>query len=167
MNAEAAQLEAAVTRVRTASDSGAAGIPQGDIRLFLAAELARDTLAAPRVAGELFNRIVVEWPDSPYAPKAVIAGGRLDSTWADSARTLLVERYSGSPYLAVLRGEDAYGYRALEDSLLAFATAQRVNAAPPGDRPRAAPRRPGAPAAVRRPPTDVDAGDAPRRQPEP
>ncbi len=166
VNAEAAQLEAAVIRVRGATDSGAAGIPQGDLRLFLAAELARDTLAAPRVAGELFHRIVVEWPDSPYAPKAVIAGERLDSTWSDSARSLLVERYSASPYLAVLRGEEADGYRALEDSLFAFATARHMNAAPLGERPRAAPRRAGEPVGARRRPSDVDSGDVPRRQPE-
>jgi tetratricopeptide (TPR) repeat protein len=159
-NGEVGDLLAAVTRVRLAVDSGTANIPQGDLRLFLAAELARDTLAAPRVAGELFRRIVSEWPASPYAPKALLAAELIDSTWADSAQALLAERYTDSPYLAVLRGEPADGYRALEDSLLAFAatlpTPQR-----PGARGR--PIRPGEPDAPRRrvrelPPTDPAAG---------
>ena len=59
----------AITRVRVAAESGAAGIPQGDLRLFLAAELARDTLAAPRVAGELFRRIVVSGRLRPTRPR--------------------------------------------------------------------------------------------------
>lgn len=120
---EAGQLLGSVTRVRLAADSGGSDTPQGDLRLFLGAEVARDTLAAPRLAGELFHRLVTEWPASPYAPKALLAGEQLDTTWADSARVLLTERYGESPYLAVLRGESAEGYKELEDSLLAFAVA--------------------------------------------
>lgn len=161
VSSESGQLVATVTRVRVSADSGAAGILQGDLRLFLAAESARDTLAAPHVAAELFRRIVAEWPESPYAPKALIAGQRLDSTWADSARVLLVERYSDSPYLAVLRGEEPDGYRALEDSLLAFAVAQPVGrAAAPGG--RAAQPRPGEPTDARRRPRGPEAPGAPR-----
>ncbi len=74
IGAEAGRLGATLSRVRSAADSGGAAIPQGDLRLFLAAESARDTLAAPHVAGELFRRIVAEWPESPYAPKALLAG---------------------------------------------------------------------------------------------
>ncbi|MGH7498911.1 MAG: tetratricopeptide repeat protein, partial [Gemmatimonadales bacterium] len=146
INLDAMMLEATIGRVQFAADSGGAAIPEGDLRLFLAAESARDTLAAPRVAGELFRRIVTEWPESPYAPKALLAGERLDSTWADSAQMLLAERYSDSPYLAVVRGEAPDGYRILEDSLLAFAAAQPVTRPPPGVR-----ARPGAPGAGRAP----------------
>jgi hypothetical protein len=146
---EATDLFTAVTRVRLAVDSGAANIPRGDLRLFLAAEVARDSLLAPRVAGELFRRIVSEWSASPYAPKALLAGQLVDSTWADSAQALLAERYTDSPYLAFLRGEPADGYRALEDSLLAFAATIP------------APQRPG----VRgRPPLRGDEPDVPRRR---
>ncbi len=144
---EAAQLLTSVTRVRVAADSGGAGVPQGDMRLFLGAEVARDTLAAPRMAGGLFRTLVSEWPASPYAPKALLAAERLDSTWADSAKILLAERYGDSPYLAVLRGESSEGYRVLEDSLLDFAAAlPAVRAAPPAVRRRA--REPDAPGAV-------------------
>ena len=48
VTSDASQLASAVDRVRSASDSGAAGIPQGDLRLFLAAESSRDSLLAPR-----------------------------------------------------------------------------------------------------------------------
>jgi hypothetical protein len=36
-------------------------------------------------------------------------------------QSVLQERYAGSPYVAILRGEDPPGYRQLEDSLSAFA----------------------------------------------
>ncbi len=159
VNAEAGHLFAIVSRVRAAADSGAPDVPQGDLRLFLGAEVARDTLAAPRVAGELFRRIVTEWPDSPYAPKALLAVGQVDSTWADSAQVLLAERYGDSPYLAVLRGEAAEGYRELEDSLLAFAAAAPA-ARPtlPGVR-RRPPIAPNQPPGVRRRPREPDLPD--------
>jgi len=166
---EAGQLLSTVTRVRLAADSGGAGVPQGDMRLFLGAEAARDTLAAPRLAGGLFRRLVSEWPASPYAPKALLAAGRLDPTWADSANTLLAERYGDSPYLAVLRGEPAEGYRVLEDSLLEFAAAlPAVRVAPPAVRRRVpepeAPDvvRPGAATGARRRAIAPEEEDAPR-----
>ena len=159
---EVADLLAAITRVRVAADSGGASFPQGDLRLFLAAELARDTLEAPRVSGSLFRRIVVEWPTSPYAPKALLAAEMIDSTWADSAQALLAERYTDSPYLAAVRGESTDGYRALEDSLLAFAAT--IPASPrPGVRGRPGRVQPDEPDAPRRrprqpPPTDPVTG---------
>jgi hypothetical protein len=135
----------------------AAGSPQGDLRLFLLGEAARDTLEAPRLAHGIFLRILNEWPDSPYAPKAVLAAQQLDPAWADSGRVLLETRYVDSPYLAMIRGEEGSAYRSLEDSLGAFAIAT----AGPSRRNRA---RPGAPDASAR-----DDDDAPgrRRQPNP
>jgi hypothetical protein len=117
--------------------------PQGDLRLFLAAEAVRDTLAAPRLANAMFHRIHEDWPWSPYAPKAILAAQQLDSTWTDSARVLLEERYLDSPYLALIRGEATPAYRQLEDSLGRFsatlsAPAQRspgARRAPPPSRP--------------------------------
>ena len=121
---------------------------QGDLRLFLVAESARDTLAAPRLAEALFRRIHEEWPSSPYAPKAILAAQQLNPGWVDSARALLEVQYFDSPYLARVRGEATPEYRQLEDSLGTFAA---LLAAMRPDRAR------------RRPPPAVD----PRRRPEP
>ncbi len=149
------QLGSTVRTVLAASDSSVPGSPQGDLRLFLAAEAARDSLQAPRLAEGFFLRIVNDWPDSPYAPKAVLAAQQLNPGWADSARSLLEARYFYSPYLSVIRGEDDTAYRQLEDSLAAFAaggsgTPQRT--------------RPGAPNRAPIPSPDDTAG---RRRPQP
>jgi hypothetical protein len=120
---EAAQLSSILSLVQNAADSATPETAQGDLRLFLAAETARDSLQAPRLARTLWRRILDTWPDSPYAPKAILAAQQLDSTWADSARALLQERYPNSPYLAMIRGEDPPDYRQLEDSLGAYAAA--------------------------------------------
>ncbi|MEA2722321.1 MAG: hypothetical protein QOH59_92 [Gemmatimonadales bacterium] len=139
---ELIRLGNAATGVLTATASVTPGSPQGDLRLFLAAEAARDTLGAPRLADGLFQRILREWPESPYAPKAALAAQRLNPEWADSARALLEARYFESPYLAMIRGEEGSAYRQLEDSLGAFAAAQAQAAArAPGVRP-ATPSRP-------------------------
>jgi hypothetical protein len=68
----------------------------------------------------------------------VLAVQQLDSTWADSARGLLENRYLDSPYMAVIRGEWSEEYRQLEDSLGSYAAALapqptpgRVRRAPP------------------------------------
>jgi hypothetical protein len=121
MSAEAAQLRDQVVRILVASDSALPGIPQGDLRLFLAAESARDTLGAPRLAAVLFRTIVETLPDSPYAPKALLAGKSLDPEWGELVTPLLEERYAYSPYVAMLRGEEPYGYEQLEDSLQGYA----------------------------------------------
>jgi hypothetical protein len=123
---EAIPLLTALDRVRTVADSTDVAAPQGDLRLFLAAEMARDSLGAPVLAATLFRRIVEGAPNSAYAPKALLAAQQLDSSWADSARALLSDRYGASPYAALLRGEDAPGYQLLEDSLHTFAIAQAI-----------------------------------------
>ena len=150
-------LRGTAAGVLAASDSTAAGSPQGDLRLFLAAETARDSLKAPQLAEVIFLRIVNEWPDSPYAPKAVLAAQQLNPTWADSARALLETRYTYSPYLARIRGEEDSGYRQLEDSLGAFAAASSA-AARPGGQPT--PRRP-------QPAPRIGDEEAPSRRPQP
>lgn len=131
---EAARLSATIAGVLAAAGL-TTDAPLGDLRLFLAGEAARDSLAAPRLAGGIFHRILLEWPTSPYTPKAVLAAQQLDSTWADSARSLLEERYADSPYLALIRGEATPAYRHLEDSLGAFAAALAPSVRPAGDRP--------------------------------
>jgi hypothetical protein len=154
---DARQLQATATRVIRSYESIPPGSPQGDLRLFLLAEAARDSLEAPRLAHGIFLRILNEWPDSPYAPKAVLAAQQLDPQWADSGRVLLETRYLDSPYLAMVRGEEGTAYRSLEDSLGAFAAATIKPSRPP--RPR--PGRPGIP-------TPDDDDDVPgRRRPQP
>jgi hypothetical protein len=117
---EAGQLLESVTGILAAGDSAAAGAPQADLRLFLAAEAARDSLAAPQLAASLFRAIVEATPESPYAPKAILAGQALDSVWGASVLPLLEARYAASPYVAFLQGDEPYGYRELEDSLRTF-----------------------------------------------
>lgn len=151
--AELATLHAVVTRVR-AADTLNALTPQGDLRLFLAAEAARDSLHARLLAAELFRRVSSTWPASPYAPKALLAAARLVPAPAE-ARALLEERYAGSPYLAVARGEDASALQALEDSLGAFARAQFTVSRVKADADSAGPARgrPARPPAARPAPT--------------
>jgi hypothetical protein len=124
-----------------AADSVRTAAPQGDLRLFLAAETARHVLGSTAVALSLLHRIVADWPQSPYAAKALLATMTLDSTAGDSIRTVLESRYAASPYVAALRGEDAEGYRALEDSLGAYAVALTAERVGPGRRGRVRPRR--------------------------
>lgn len=148
----AMQVRAAAQRLLSLLDSTAPGSPQGDLRLFLAGEWARDSLESPRFAAIQFRRLADEWRDSPFAPKALLALIPLEPGSADSLRTVLLERFSESPYLAVIQGGESPGYLVLEDSLRQFALALRGQgrARPPGraDQPRPAqpqptvPRRP-------------------------
>ncbi|HEY7613224.1 MAG TPA: hypothetical protein VH764_09540 [Gemmatimonadales bacterium] len=121
VSSEAAMVRDMVKRVQLAVDSASAGAARSDLQLFLAAETARDSLAAPALAASLFRAIVEGLPDSPYAPKAILAGKALDPGWGESVLPLLEERYALSPYVAMTRGEEPYGYRELEDSLQTFA----------------------------------------------
>jgi predicted negative regulator of RcsB-dependent stress response len=130
---DAGQLRESIGHILAAADSASAGAAQADLRLFLAAETARDSLGAPALAASLFRTIVEAMPESPYAPKAILAGQALDPVWGASAVPLLEERYAASPYVAFLQGTEPYGYRELEDSLQNFALGA------------------GAPASVRRP----------------
>ena len=142
---EAGQLQAVLHRIRESADSSTARAAMADMRLFLAAEIARDTLTAPRLAGSLFRQVADDWPDSPYAPKALLALGMVDPAWADSARTLLAGRYAASPYVAYVQGTPLPEYQALEDSLQAFSIRAQ---------PRPQPRKPvreGPPPTRRRP----------------
>ena len=145
---EAGQLREAVARVLAASDSASAGATEADLRLFLAAETARDSLAAPALAASLFRTIVETTPESPYAPKAILAGQVLDPVWGESAVPLLEARYFASPYVAYLQGTEPYGYRELEDSLQSFGLGFGAAGQPATRRPRTGsdslPTRPGA-----------------------
>ncbi len=165
---EAGQLESTLATLQTLADSASPGAPEGDLRLFLGAESARDTAGAPRLAAGLFRRLADEWPASPYAPKALLAADLLDPAAADSFRVRLDSLYADSPYLAVARGEDAPGYQQLEDSLEAYAVSQlgRASGRPsPGVRRGLPPAAPGArPRPGERPGAETP---APRRRLEP
>jgi tetratricopeptide (TPR) repeat protein len=124
--AEAARLAFVTRTVAAARDSVTPGAPQGDLRLFLAGELARDSLGAMPLAIELFERVPHDWPESSFAPKALFALAGLQPDRADSLIQVVTEHYAESPYLAVLRGEDSPGYRKLEDSLRVFAQAAAI-----------------------------------------
>jgi hypothetical protein len=146
---ESTRLGGTIGGIHSAATSVTWETPRGDLRLFLAAEAARDSLRAPALAEGLFHRILEDYPNSSYAAKVVLAVQQLDSTWADSARGLLEGRYLNSPYLAVIRGESSEEYRQLEDSLGAYAATLGVM--PPA-------------AGVRRTPAVRDE-DEPRRRP--
>jgi len=161
VSGERTQLSNTAAGILTATASMTPGAPQGDLRLFLAAEAARDSLLAPRLAEGLFHRILDEWPESPYAPKAALAALQADPEWADTARALLEARYLESPYLAMIRGDEGSAYRQLEDSLGAFATAQAGAA---GRAPGVGPGTPGRPAPVT-PDDDRPARQRPRPAP--
>ncbi|HEY3011810.1 MAG TPA: hypothetical protein VGJ36_03615, partial [Gemmatimonadales bacterium] len=151
VSGEITGLGRTIAKVHAAAAAVTPDSAQGDLRLFLAAETARDTLAAPGLAEGIFRRIPEQWPTSPYAPKAILAAQQLNPGWVDSARALLEERYIDSPYLAIIRGDATAEYRALEDSLGAFAAS--FSRPPPSE-------------IHRRPPARRDAGE-PARRPRP
>lgn len=130
------------------ADTLTAPAPQGDLRIFLFAEAARDSLVAPAVARMLFARVAAEWPASPYAPKALLAEAALSPSEAEALRDRVRLEYGTSPYLQVARGEDAPELRHLEDSLQAYSHGL-VPASE--DRPRVRAPTPAPPGARRRP----------------
>lgn len=138
---QAEMLHRSIEQVASAVDSSAPGSPAGDMRIFLAAEAARDRLVAPRLAATLFRRIATGWPQSPYAPKALLAAAALagDTLLAAEAET----RYPTSPYVLAVGDTAMASLRALEDSLGAFADSMRVRPPAPATAPRPAGARPG------------------------
>ena len=105
------------------------------------------------LAANLFRQLATQWPESPYAPKALLAAQLLDPEDGAFAQARLDSLYPASPYVAMLRGEDAPGYQVLEDSLQAFAQRNRrrrrglvpVAALPPATTPDRLGRAPASP----------------------
>ena len=98
--------------------------------LFLAAEVARDSLRAPVLAARLFLRIPENAPRALLAPRALIAAALLEPDSADAYRARVRDRYASSPYAMLLRGGDpgelpAYGQA---DVLLRVAWADALRA---------------------------------------
>ena len=137
---QAGQLLTEIERVRRADSVGPA-TPQGDLQMFLAAERTRDALGAPALATRLFQRLVETWPESPYAPKAVLALADLQPVLAPALHQLLLRGYGESPYVAVLSGGDFPAYRSLEDSLRSFAASRIAPPRPERARPAQPARR--------------------------
>lgn len=119
------RLVSMTRRVALAADSTPAGTDRGDLRLFVAGELARDSLGATQFAAIQFRRVATEWPASPFAPKAVLALIMVEPRDADSLRVSLQQQYPTSPYLQLVQGEEAPRMAELEDSLQRFAATFR------------------------------------------
>jgi hypothetical protein len=84
---------------------------------FRFAELARDSLGAPRLAGRLLLDLAAADTASLYAPKALVAALALLPDRRDSIVGVLDRAYASSPYTRALRGEASPAYAAAEDSL--------------------------------------------------
>src|SRR5207237_10755064 len=84
---------------------------------FRVAELARDSLRAPALAGQLFLDIAGADTASLYAPKALVAALPLLPERRDSITSILETRYATSPYTHAFHGEPSIAYVAAEDSL--------------------------------------------------
>lgn len=142
------QVSGAIRRAVELADSVEPGAPLGDLRLFLAAELARDSAGLVAFPAGLFRRIPPEWPESPYGAKAIMALIDLVPPEADSLRALLAARFGTSPYVAVVQGGDGSEIAALEDSLRRYAVQLSRPARPQPARPgqRGRPQQPTRPA---------------------
>lgn len=127
----ARQLVTSAASARAQFDSLAPAAPQADMRGLLLGETFRDSLSAPRLAALVWRRVLAAQPDSPYAPKLLLALAALDPAGADSIARILDGRYATSPYVLALHGQDDAGFRVLEDSLSRFAARARAPARPP------------------------------------
>jgi tetratricopeptide (TPR) repeat protein len=114
----AAVLRAAVAALDRSRGDDDLGSRHKDLRLFIAAEAMRDVIKALPVAGALFRAIPDSFPDSPVAPKALLAAAGLQPSHADSVIAVLHERYPNSPYTLVLTGAAGDRYAAVEDSIM-------------------------------------------------
>ena len=136
---------AEVRRIVRSGDGGGSGV--GDARqlldllahvaanpetpgaAFRAAELARDSLGAPRLAGRLLLDLAAADTASLFAPKALIAALPLVPDRYDSIIGVLDGAYAASPYTRALRGEATPAYAAAEDSLARELGVQLVRSA--------------------------------------
>lgn len=122
-----ADMERAARWLVGTNDSTRAGAPTGDLTVFALAEFARDSFAAPHLAGWLFARLERDWPHSDYLPKALLARAMLEP---DSTASLLerARRYVANPYVAAANGDRGGQVRVaqLEDSLGKFIRAMWV-----------------------------------------
>ncbi|MEX2156346.1 MAG: hypothetical protein WD773_05850 [Gemmatimonadales bacterium] len=113
---------------------------------FRAAEIARDSLGAPALAGQLFLDAAAADSASLFAPKALVAALALLPDRRDSIAALLDTRYAASPYTRAFHGEASVAYAAAEDSLAREFGVQVARSTPPAgarfDGPRTGPLGP-------------------------
>lgn len=93
-----------------------------DLRLFIAIEAVRDSLAAPALAAALWQALPTLYPRSPLAAKALLAAAVLNAPAADSLIELVLRDYPDSPYVLALRGTGRAEFVAVEDSLHSLLT---------------------------------------------
>lgn len=74
--------------------------------MFLAAEVARDSLRASALAQSLFLRVARDFPGSPLIPQAWYAASLLAPDSADAWRSRIVREHATSYVAAWIRGED-------------------------------------------------------------
>ena len=91
--------------------------PETQAGEFRQAELARDALGSPWLAGRMFLDLAAADPASLFAPKALVSALALLPERRDSILALLETSYAESPYTRALRGEASPAYAAAEDSL--------------------------------------------------
>ena len=91
--------------------------------LFLAGEIARDSLQSPFVARDLFHRLAATQPQSLLAPRALLAASDLWTDSSEAFRARIRTQYANSPYGLLLQGGDpavipayAQADRALNDA---------------------------------------------------
>jgi len=95
----------------------AIAIPETPGARLRAAEIARDSLNAPLLAGQVFLDVAAADTGSLYAPKALLAALPLLPDRRDSIARLLDSRYATSPYTRAFHGDVSVAYAAAEDSL--------------------------------------------------
>ncbi len=137
----ARRLSETIERVRSMADTLTKESPNGDIEQFLLAETARDSLGAPQLAHVFFRRLTEDWPQSPYAPKALLAMATLDAENALVYRQYLLYVYPDSPYMSYLAGDATNSLRGLEDSLQAYVFSRVVRQGQDGRRGQGRQRR--------------------------
>jgi hypothetical protein len=96
-----------------------------DLEMFLAAEALRDEVQAPMLAASLFEEVSLGFPESPVAPKALLAAAALNPDRSDRLLETVRRLYPSSPYVLVLRGLAHDAYAAIEDSLRSLILARR------------------------------------------
>ncbi len=88
--------------------------------LFLAGEIARDSLRSPALAHTLFTRVVATLPATLMAPRALLAAGAVLPDSAEVYTERVRTRYPRSVFNVLLDGRDPGtqpAYRAVEESL--------------------------------------------------
>jgi len=156
--ADARALEALLRHVLDAEDVQEGG-------QFRTAELVRDSLAAPHLAGRLFVGFARAHPLSPFAPKALVAALAVLPDAHDSLVAALDARYPASPYTLALRGADSPAFAAAEDFLAQSLGVEREALGEPSFVTRVAPPVPGPRGPALDPPLEAAAAGLPASPP--